>query len=298
MSQVRLNNANSSENKLVAFVGPTASGKTQAALDLAKIIPSEIICADSRTVYKELDIGTAKPTAEDQSRIPHYGLDLVSPGEKYSVADFVIYAEGALRDIWARNKTAILVGGSGLYIDAILFGYKFRNQARDIKDWEKYSNDELMQLAKKLYPGAINTIDVKNTRILQQLILRGPTNTSDRESLKYEVKIIGIDPGLENLQIRIEKRTDNMLSQGFVQECDNLIKKYGRDCPTLQTTGYSAVAEYLTSKQDLDTMRRQIITDTKRLAKKQRTWFRRNSFITWVRDESTAIDVAVSYLSK
>lgn len=298
MSQVRLNNANSSENKLVAFVGPTASGKTQAALDLAKIIPSEIICADSRTVYKELDIGTAKPTAEDQSRIPHYGLDLVSPGEKYSVADFVIYAEGALRDIWARNKTAILVGGSGLYIDAILFGYKFRNQARDIKDWEKYSNDELMQLAKKLYPGAINTIDVKNTRILQQLILRGPTNTSDRESLKYEVKIIGIDPGLENLQIRIEKRTDNMLSQGFVQECDNLIKKYGKDCPTLQTTGYSAVAEYLTGKQDLDTMRRQIITDTKRLAKKQRTWFRRNSFITWVRDESTAIDVAVSYLSK
>lgn len=298
MSQVRLNNANSSENKLVAFVGPTASGKTQAALDLAKIIPSEIICADSRTVYKELDIGTAKPTAEDQSRIPHYGLDLVSPGEKYSVADFVIYAEGALRDIWARNKTAILVGGSGLYIDAILFGYKFRNQARDIKDWEKYSNDELMQLAKKLYPGAINTIDVKNTRRLQQLILRGPTNTSDRESLKYEVKIIGIDPDLENLQIRIEKRTDNMLSQGLVQECDNLIKKYGRDCPTLQTTGYSAVVKYLTGKQDLDTMQRQIITDTKRLAKKQYTWFRRNSFITWVRDESTAIDVAVSYLSK
>jgi len=298
MSQVRLNNANSSENKLVAFVGPTASGKTQAALDLAKIIPSEIICADSRTVYKELDIGTAKPTAEDQSRIPHYGLDLVSPGEKYSVADFVICAEGALRDIWARNKTAILVGGSGLYIDAILFGYKFRNQARDIKDWEKYSNDELMQLAKKLYPGAINTIDVKNTRRLQQLILRGPTNTSDRESLKYEVKIIGIDPGLENQQIRIEKRTDNMLGQGFVQECDNLIKKYGKDCPTLQTTGYSAVAEYLTGKQDLDTMRRQIITDTKRLAKKQRTWFRRNSLITWVRDENTAIDMAVSYLSK
>lgn len=298
MSQVRLNNANSSKNKLVTFVGPTASGKTQAALDLAKIIPSEIICADSRTVYKELDIGTAKPTAEDQSRFPHYGLDLVSPGEKYSVADFVTYAEGALRDIWARNKTAILVGGSGLYIDAILFGYKFRNQARDIKDWEKYSNDELMQLAKKLYPGAINTIDVKNTRRLQQLILRGPTNTSDRESLKYEVKIIGINPGLENLQIRIEKRTDDMLSQGFVQECDNLIKKYGKDCPTLQTTGYSAVVKYLTSKQDLEMMRRQIITDTKRLAKKQRTWFRRNPFITWVRDESMAVDVAVSYLSK
>ena len=298
MSQARLNSVSSRKNKLVTIVGPTASGKTQVALDLAKIIPAEIICADSRTVYKELDIGTAKPTAEDRSLIPHYGLDLVLPGEKYSVANFAGYAEGVMHDIWARNKTAILVGGSGLYLDAVLFGYEFRNQTRDIKDLEEYSNDELIQLSKRLYPGAINTIDVKNTRRLQQLILRGPANTSDRESLKYEVKIIGIDPGLENLQIRIEKRTDNMLSQGFVQECDNLIKKYNKDCPTLQTTGYSAVVKYLTGKQDLDMMREQIIVDTKRLAKKQRTWFRRNPFITWMQDENTAIDTAVSYLSK
>jgi tRNA dimethylallyltransferase len=298
MSQARLNSVSSRKNKLVTIVGPTASGKTQVALDLAKIIPAEIICADSRTVYKELDIGTAKPTAEDRSLIPHYGLDLVLPGEKYSVANFAGYAEGVMHDIWARNKTAILVGGSGLYLDAVLFGYEFRNQTRDIKDLEEYSNDELIQLSKRLYPGAINTIDVKNTRRLQQLILRGPANTSDRESLKYEVKIIGIDPGLENLQIRIEKRTDNMLSQGFIQECDNLIKKYNKDCPTLQTTGYSAVVKYLTGKQDLDMMREQIIVDTKRLAKKQRTWFRRNPFITWMQDENTAIDTAVSYLSK
>lgn len=298
MSQARLSSVSFRKNKLVAIVGPTASGKTQVALDLAKIISAEIICADSRTVYKELDIGTAKPTAEDRSLIPHYGLDLVLPGEKYSVVDFSGYAEGVLHDIWARNKTAILVGGSGLYLDAVLFGYEFRNQVRSIEDLEKYSNDELMQLAKKLYPGAINIIDVKNTRRLQQLILRGPANTSDRESLKYEVKIIGIDPGLENLQTRIEKRTDNMLGQGFIQECDNLIKKYNKDCSTLQTTGYSAVVEYLTGRQDLDMMRGQIIADTRRLAKKQRTWFRRNPFITWVQDEDTAVDMAVSYLSK
>lgn len=295
---VRSVNAVSKHHRVLAFVGPTAAGKTQAALELAKLTPSEIICADSRTIYRGMDIGTAKPTAEECLKVPHYGLDLIDPGSTYSAAEFIAYARSVLAAIWSRGKLPLLVGGSGMYIDALLFGYQFRNEQHKELLPAGLSDKELLNLANDRYPDHIHTIDVKNTRRLRQLITRGPVNSADREQLKYNAKIIGIDPGIEKLQMRIEKRTDVMLKQGFVQECKKLRDQYGDSCAALQTTGYSAVMSYLTGEINKKTMRTQIITDTRRLAKKQRTWFKRNPFITWVQDVDEAVDVASSYLTE
>ncbi|MDQ5944269.1 MAG: tRNA dimethylallyltransferase [Patescibacteria group bacterium] len=296
-SPVQLRSVVSSANgKILAIVGPTAVGKTGVALELAEKYPVEIICADSRTIYKGMDIGTAKPTAEERTRVPHHGLDLILPGEKYSVADFVNYAEEKIQEIWLRDRAVLIVGGSGMYVDALLFGYKFRDEPLDSEYVDDLSQDELLERARQLYPDHVDTIDVKNTRRLRQLVTKGPADTSDRRHLKYDVKIIGIDPGSENLQIRIENRTDAMLKQGFVQECKTLLGQYGNDCPALHTTGYAAVMRYIAHEIDETTMRAQMITDTKRLAKKQRTWFKRNSFIEWTINGEEALKIAVSYL--
>lgn len=286
----------SQKGKILAIIGPTAAGKTGVALAIAENNPVEIICADSRTVYKGMDIGTAKPTSEERTPVPHHGLDMILPVEKYSVAEFVTYAEEQIQEIWSRNKSVLIVGGSGMYIDALLFGYKFRDEPMGSENTDELSYEELVARAKELYPDHVNTIDVKNTRRLRQLIARGPSNADDRLHLKYDVKIIGIDPGAAKLQMRIEKRTDAMLNQGIVQECKELIEEHGADCPALQTTGYAPVVRYLSGEIDKATMRAQIIVDTKKLAKKQRTWFKRNSFIEWTINGEEALKIAVSYL--
>lgn len=286
----------SAQGKILALVGPTAAGKTDIALKLAEVYPVEVICADSRTIYRGMDIGTAKPTFEEQALVPHWGLDLVRPGEAYSVAEFVNYAEQKMLEIWSRGNAVILVGGSGMYIDAVLFGYKFRNLVANQQGYASMSHDELVVLAKSRYPAEIKYIDVKNTRRLIQLLERGPANSADRDALKYTVKIIGIDPGKENLQIRIVERADEMLNQGFVQECETLVERYGADCPTFQTTGYSAVINFLEDQLSFEDMRTKIISDTKKLAKKQRTWFRRNPHIHWISQQEEVLAVATSYL--
>ncbi len=286
----------SPHGKLLAIVGPTAAGKTGVALSLAGQYPIEIICADSRTIYRGMDIGTAKPTLKEQAQVPHWGLDLVKPGESYSAAQFVIYAEQKIQEIWARGNAAVIVGGSGMYIDALLFGYKFRNATSQKQDFSLMPYDELVTLAQNQYPAEIKHIDVKNTRRLVQLLERGPVNSADRDDLKYQAKIIGIDPPKGNLQIRIDKRTDQMLKQGFVQECELLVNTYGNSCRALQTTGYSAVVGYLRGAMSYEDMRQRIVIDTRRLAKKQRTWFHRNSHIEWAADEEEALAIANSYL--
>ncbi len=286
----------SPQGKLLAIVGPTAAGKTSVVLSLAGQYPIEIICADSRTIYQGMDIGTAKPTLEEQAQVPHWGLDLVKPGESYSAAQFVKYAEQKMQDIWERGNTAVIVGGSGMYIDALLFGYKFRSPAAQPQDFSMMPHSDLVALAQSQYPDEIRHIDVENTRRLVQLLEKGPANRADRNELKYQVTIIGIDPSKDDLQMKIEKRTDEMLKQGFVQECKTLVNVYGNRCSTLQTTGYSAVVSYLQGEAGYEDMRQRIVIDTRRLAKKQRTWFRRNSHIEWSTDEEKALVIAASYL--
>jgi tRNA dimethylallyltransferase len=283
------------KDKLLVIVGPTASGKTSLAIEVAKKYNGEIICADSRTIYKGLDIGTAKPSKAEQQEITHHLLDIIEPGEVFSAADFKKACAEAVKDIRERGKLPIVVGGSGLYIDAYLFDYQFRN-SQPIVDVSEMNREQILELAKKTYPEEMNNIDVNNIQRLTQLLERGPVDKSDTKKLKIKCKIIGLNPEKLMLKQNIAKRTRQMLNNSFVQEVETLQKKYGKDCPSLQTIGYKQVGAMLDGQIKLNDVETTINSATQDLAKRQITWFKRNKAITWVINPPEALSIAKQYL--
>lgn len=284
-------------NKLVTLLGPTASGKTDLAIALAKKHHGQIICADSRTIYRGMDIGTAKPTAADRRVVEHHLLDIVEPNQSFSARDFKIIAQKAMSDIWQAGQIPFLVGGSGMYIDAVLFDYKFRHPRLhpDIR-LDDCTLAELVEKAKRKYPEEIKKIDIKNRRRVEQLILKGPSKNDDRKELKIDTLIIGLSPNKAYLKEKIDLRTKEMLNKGFVQEVEKLRQLYGRETIALQTTGYSAVNQFLDGKIDQAEMQNQISKQTMELAKKQMTWFARNKYIKWVKTPAAAEELVNNYL--
>lgn len=286
-------------NKLVTIVGPTASGKTALAISLAQKYHGQIVCADSRTIYRGMDIGTAKPTRSEQQLVKHYLLDIVNPDQEFSAKDFKMAAEGAIMAIRSQGDLPFLVGGSGMYIDAVLFDYQFRNpRLYPSDDLDGKSLPELVEMAAAKYPVEIAQIDAKNRRRVEQLILKGPAKDDDREELKIDTLIIGLAQAKPYLKEKIHLRTKEMLNKGFVQEVEGLRTKYGLRTVVLQTTGYSAVSQFLDGKIDYAEMQNQISKQTMELAKKQMTWFSRNKFIKWVDSEKEAEKLVNSYLKK
>ncbi len=285
------------KNKLVTILGPSASGKTGLALELAQKYHGQIICADSRTIYRGMNIGTAKPTVEQQQRIKHYLLDIVDLDQAYSAKDFKIAADAAITSIRRSGELPFLVGGSGMYIDAVLFDYKFRSPRLypDV-NLDGKSLVELIEIATTKYPQEIAQIDTKNRRRVEQLILKGPAKDDDRRQQKIDSLVLGLSPNLPQLKQNIEVRTDCMLNNGLVQEAERLRGQWGKDNIMLQTTGYSAILRYLTGEMSLEQARWQIIADTLALTKKQMTWFRRNKFISWVQNGAEAEKLIDSYL--
>lgn len=282
---------------LLAIVGPTASGKSGLAHRIASAAGAEILCADSRTIYRGMDIGTAKPTRQDRAAIRYHGLDLVAPDERYSAADFVHYAKQVINEVKSRNKPLIIVGGSGMYIDALLFDYSFRQDLQDPEIVASLGIDELLAQAKAMFPQEIIEFDVKNTRRLRELLVRGPSNTADRAELKYDVKMLGIALDSEVLQQRIAVRTKEMLNQGFVQEVERLLRAYPATSPGLSSTGYLQVVRWLEEgNHDMTALESTISAATRKLAKKQRTWFGRNVNIAWDNDLSWLEREGIGYL--
>jgi tRNA dimethylallyltransferase len=281
---------------LLAIIGPTCSGKTQSAIDTARQTGAEIICADSRTIYRGMNIGTAKPTSEETALIPHYGLDLIDPDEQFSASDFQTYAYQKMDEIWSRGNPVILVGGSGMYLDAVLYGYNFRTEKMRA-EIERMDNDQLVDLIEKEYPDTLKADDVNNTRRLRQILTRGPSSKSDREHLKYNVKIIGISPEKSILQKRIRIRAKDMLNNGLVQEYKMITKTWGSDCVALSTIGYASVGRYLKDKLHMEELEDDIVRSSMRLVKKQMTWFKRNQHIEWMKSPKEAADKAIFYLN-
>lgn len=286
----------SNQPKLVVILGQTATGKTGLSLDIAKKHNGSIICADSRTIYKGMDIGTAKPTKLEQKDIKHYLLDVVEPNNSYNVVEFKTNAEKYIKKIRKEGKLPIVVGGSGLYLDALLYDYQFR--AETGLDVSEMTDEQKLQLAQKLYPKELAKIDIKNTRRVEQLLTRGPAKTIDRKSIKIPCKIIGLELDKPLLKQNIQNRTDSMLNNGFVQEVKNLRSKYGRDCAALSTTGYSQVCDYLDGIIDKSELKQSIVTATLKLAKKQATWFKRNQEVEWCDSPKKATAVIEQYLKE
>lgn len=267
--------------KLVVAAGETASGKSDLALRLAQEFNGEIICADSWTVRRGVDIGTAKPATEDRALVPHHLLDVVEPCEDFTAAVFKRLANEAIADISNRGRLPILAGGTGLYIDSVIYDFGFLpagdRSARE--ELNKLSNDELLNRITEMNI-ELGNVDVRNKRRLIRLIeTEGAVPT--KAALRSNTLIIGLKTDHDTLKGQIAKRTDAMLAAGLEQEAAGLAERYGWDCEALKGVGYAQWKGFFEGRQSLTETRQKIIKATLDLAKRQRTWFKRNKSIHW-----------------
>lgn len=282
---------------MIAVVGQTASGKTALAIEIAKKYDGEIICADSRTVYKGMNISTAKPTDRERGEIPHHLLDVVNPNEPFSAAQFKALADDAIRDISSRNKQPILVGGSGLFVDGVLYDFSFEDAPNPVLRSELQSKtiDELQTLIREReLPMPENT---KNPRHLIRAIERGG-KTGDKKLLSPDTLIIGLQIPKDNLEKSIAGRLDAMLRDGLVSEIEQLTSRYGWDLQAFQTPEFKAIKKYIQNEIDMTETKELVIRGDLQLAKRQLTWFKRNPDITWAPNSKAALQLASRFMSK
>ncbi len=277
-------------NRVIAVVGATASGKTSYAIELAKKINGEIISADSRLVYKGMDIGTAKPTIDEMQEIPHYMIDVVEPEYNYSVGLYVKEAKKHITDIISRGKVPIVVGGTGLYFRVLLENYDLPDVKPDYelrKELSSYSYEELLEMLTKLDEKAANSVEKKDKKKLIRYIeiikLAGKPLDLVRgvKEKEFNVEWVGLNFPREILYDRINKRVDLMIEQGLIDETKKLLQKHGRISNITDTIGYREVLSYLDGELSLDEAKDKLKQNTRNYAKRQLTWFRKNEQINW-----------------
>lgn len=284
--------------KVIVIVGPTASGKTSLAISLAKQINGEIVSCDSMQIYKGMDIGTAKPTIDEQKEVKHYLIDVISPEERFSVSEYQRMAESAIEEILNKGKVPIVVGGTGLYVNSLIYGIKLL----DIKFDEKYREEleqrvekegleKLYEEAVKIDEKAMKTISKNDKkrilRVLEIFHQTGMNKTrqdelSRAEEVKYDYKVFGINLEREILYARINERVDLMFKQGLLEEVETIYRKNNKYPTAMQAIGYKEVVEYLENNISKEEMIDKIKMETRRYAKRQLTWFRKNKEIIWL----------------
>lgn len=283
--------------------GPTASGKSKLAVELAKKVNGEIISADSMQIYKEMNIGTAKVNKEEMQGVQHYLVDFVSPDERYSVSNFKKDAEKAIEEILEKGKTPIVVGGTGLYIDSLIYGIEFQNEEVELEYREKLNKiadekglESLYKKAQEIDPEAMKKISINDRkriiRVLEIYHKTGKTKTeqelqSRKNEVKYEYKVFAITMDREKLYERIEKRVDFMIEQGLIEEVKQILEKYHTFPTAMQGLGYKEVVEYLEGSCTKEEMIEKIKKETRHYAKRQLTWFRKNKEIIWLDGEKS-----------
>lgn len=277
---------------LLAIVGPTASGKTSLSIKIAKKFNGEIIAADSRTVYKFLDIGTAKPSITEQDGIRHWGLDIVGPGQNYSAASFKKYATNAISEIKARVKLPIIVGGSGLYVDAVLYDFEFAPANIKYRNTlEAYGNLQLQKMIKD--KGLIMPENINNKRYLIRTLEKG-AHVPSKKKLKSGYLIVGINPGKEQIKKRIEKRALAMIELGVVDEIKQAYRLYDEESEALNGGIYKSFKPFVDGKMSQENAVENFVNSDLRLYKKQMTWFKRNKDIVWYESANVAYKAIVN----
>lgn len=288
-------------NKLIVICGATATGKSGLALELAIRLSSQIISADSRQVYREFDIGTAKPSLREQTLVPHHLIDVCSPTQTMTVADY----QDAVQKIITDSDPAfpwLLVGGTGLYIKSITRGMKIPRVAANLElrsQFQSLSQSQLYAMLQQVDPAATTKIhphdSVRTIRALEVFYLTGvPISEQQGENPpNYPILQIGLDCNVKSLDRRISQRADTMFKNGLVAEVEYLLQKYGQDLPLLNTLGYGEIKSYLTGEVDLETAKAQIVLHTRQFAKRQRTWFRAIPEIAWFDTESSDLEAKV-----
>ncbi len=262
------------------IVGPTASGKTGLSVDIARRLNGEIISADSRAIYKELDIGTAKPTIEERKGITHYGIDLIFPNERYSSIKFKHYTQRKVETINKKSKLPIIVGGSGLYIDSYIFDYQPPNVDKDsISRYESMAVEELQAIIKT--ENYLMPENSSNKLHLVNSIIRQGKLPQKNNKLSEGTLIVGIRPDRTELLNRIKSRADSMFINGVIEEAHSAFKKYGYEAPGLRGGIYAELVDYFKGMTDINSVKEKFIKSDMHLAKRQITWFKRNQYINW-----------------
>ena len=285
--------------KVIVICGPTASGKTSLSIELAKKINGEIVSADSMQIYDEMQIGTAKPDEEEMQGIKHYLIGNIKPTKRYSVSEYKTDAISAIEEILQKGKTPIVVGGTGLYVNSLIYGIDYPEVETDLeyraeleKMVEKNGLEYLYNKAMKIDPEAMQNISKNDQkRILRVLEIykeTGKTKTqleieSRKNGIPYDYKIFALNMPREILYDRINRRVDIMIQKGLVKEVKELYNKYGENLTTaMQGIGYKEVVEYLKGNLTEEEMIEKIKMETRRYAKRQLTWFRKIENIIWL----------------
>ena len=288
--------------KVIAVVGPTASGKTALAIALAKKFGGEIVSADSRQIYRGMDIGTAKPTEAERRAIPHHLIDIKDPDEDYTVADYQRDAIAAINGILARGNVPLLVGGTGLYVRAVLENLDIPKTVADPelrahieKDIADVGLEAVFKRLVALDPEAAYVVDPKNprrvVRALEVAIATGVPFTAQRTKRAplFDALVLGLNPTPEILRERIDRRVDEMMRDGLVNEVTTLTKKYGQTPTAFDAIGYREIVGYLNGVSSLEETVTAIKIDTWHYAKRQMTWFKKMSDVYWAKDEDDAV---------
>ena len=284
--------------KVIVICGPTASGKTSLGIELANKINGEIISCDSMQIYKDMSIGTAKPTPEEMKSAKHHLVDFVSPDTRYSVAEFKKDAEQAIEKILNENKVPIIVGGTGLYLNSLVYGIEYPDIKIDLdyrkeleERVEREGLENLYNEAKKIDKDALTKISPNDKkrilRILEIYHSTGKTKTqleeeSRKNGIKYDYKIFVLNMERDKLYDRINTRVDLMIEKGLIDEVKNLVHKYTMFPTAMQGLGYKEVIEYLDGKTTKEEMIEKIKMESRRYAKRQITWFKSYKNAIWL----------------
>ncbi|MFA5197484.1 MAG: tRNA (adenosine(37)-N6)-dimethylallyltransferase MiaA [Patescibacteria group bacterium] len=290
---------------IIIVAGPTASGKTSLAIDLAKKFNGEIVNADSRSIYREMDVATSKPTTEERQEIPHHLIDIVKPDETFSLSDYKKLANSAISEIQNRGKIPFLVGGTGLYLDSIAYDYNLAETKPNLvlrKELEKSSTTELAEKLKLLDPNTYKIIDLKNKRrLIRAIEVASQTNESftslqTKKPKPANILYLVLDVPRDVIYKRIGQRIEKWHTEGLVKEAEDLTKKYSINLPSMSAIGYKEIGEYINHKVSLPEALENMKKKTRNYAKRQITWFGKNKDIIYIKNGKEATRIIEIFL--
>jgi tRNA dimethylallyltransferase len=285
---------------LLIIAGPTGSGKSYLAMELAQKLKTDIISADSRQIYRDFDIGTAKPPVEEQKLVRHHLIDIRPPTENFTVAEYAGLVKPLIEQIHSSGKLPLLVGGTGLYIKSLIEGFSIPEvkplpelRRKLNEEAEQYGNNVLYERARSIDPTAMEKIHendlIRIIRVLEVFESTGQQFSSLKKrspELIYNLIYIGLDMDREKLYERIGRRVEKMIEDGLVDEVKSLMDNYGSDLNLLQTINYREIRDFILEKSSLDEAKELMKKDTRNFAKRQLTWFRNDQYIRWEKFEN------------
>ncbi len=288
---------------IIVIVGPTGVGKTKLSIELAKKLDAEIINGDSVSIYKKLDIGSAKPSIEERDGVIHHLIDIRDVEDDYNVYDYQKDVRRLIEDINNRGKRIIIVGGTGLYIKAALYDYHF-DKEENVNNYDDLSIEELLNRIKK-YDIDLDKIDINNKRRLIRTLQKldnGSEFTYDKDKLLYPIKVIGLTTDRDYLYNRINDRVDNMISNGLIDEVKSLKEYYNNSRILNSAIGYKEFYDYLFNDKNIDLVIDEIKQNSRRFAKRQYTFFKHQFDVRWFdvdfNNFNNTIDEVYNYIKK